>query len=231
MTITQASPWLAHALQRVAAGPAEALPVPLRMEWSTYPGNGPGAEVLGPDLRRRRLLELGCGTGHNVAHLAGHHAAHVTGVDVIGLQVRRARSHYGHLGGASFVASHALHHLQATDQRYDAIYSVFGAIGLIAPQLLLPALAQHLLPGGVVAFSVPHPRRGGRRPSGNDRPCRDHVTLPDRTQVPLVRWEYGAERWARHLGRTGLNVTTVRELHDPRQHRWPATLLITAHKT
>ncbi len=45
------------------------------MEWSTHPGLGPGAEILGLDLdlRCKRILELGCGPGHNVAHLAKHH--------------------------------------------------------------------------------------------------------------------------------------------------------------
>ncbi len=93
--LAQASPWHAHALQRTAAGLAEPLAVPARMEWTTRPGQGPDADVLGPDLRGKRLLELGCGPGHNAAHLATRHGAHVTGVDLVGLQVRRARSHYG----------------------------------------------------------------------------------------------------------------------------------------
>ncbi|NED90191.1 class I SAM-dependent methyltransferase, partial [Streptomyces sp. SID11233] len=125
------------------------------MEWTTRPGQGPGAEILGPDLRGKRLLELGCGPGHNAAHLATLPqglgfaragdtpiGAHVTGVDLVGLQVRRARSHYGRLDNLTFVAGHALHHLRASDEPFDAIYSVFGAIGLVAPELLLPAIAQ-----------------------------------------------------------------------------------------
>ncbi|RZU44433.1 methyltransferase family protein [Streptomyces sp. BK022] len=169
--LAQASPWHAHALQRTAAGLAEPLAVPARMEWTTRPGQGPGADVLGPDLRGKRLLELGCGPGHNAAHLATRHGAHVTGVDLVGLQVRRARSHYGRLNNLTFIASHALHYLHATDEQFDAIYSVFGAVGLVAPELLLPAIAQRLTPGRVLAFSVPHPQRGGRSPADDDRPC------------------------------------------------------------
>lgn len=184
--LAQASPWYVHALQRTTAGPAEPLSVPARMEWTTRPGSGPGAEILGPDLRRKRLLELGCGPGHNAAHLATRYGAHVTGVDLVGLQVRRARSHYGRLNNLTFVAGHALHYLQACDEPFDAIYSVFGAVGLVAPELLLPAIAQHLEPARTLAFSVPHPQRGGRRPTTDDRPRRDHVTLPDRTRLPIA---------------------------------------------
>ncbi|WP_329119436.1 class I SAM-dependent methyltransferase [Streptomyces sp. NBC_01465] len=229
MSLAQASPWHAHALQRTAR-PAEPLPVPARMEWTTRPGSGPGAEILGPDLAGKRLLELGCGPGHNAAHLATRHGAHVTGLDLVGLQVRRARSHYGRLSNLTFVAGHALHYLQASDERFDAIYSVFGAVGLVAPELLLPAIAQHVKPGRILAFTVPHPERGGRRPSADDRPRRDHVMLPDRTRLPVARWDFDAGRWETHLSRAGFWLTSAQEFHDARHGRWPTTLLITARK-
>lgn len=225
-----ASPWFAHAAQRTAAGPAEPLPAPARMEWTTRPGQGPGAEILGPNLYRRRVLELGCGPGHNVAYLAAHRGAHATGVDLIGLQIRRARSHYGHISGATFAAGHALHFLQASQQQYEAIYSVFGAIGLVMPNLLLPAIAAHLKPGRTLAFSVPHPARRGRQPAADDHPRPDFVTLPDHTRLPLTRWEFDAKRWAARLADAGLAVTSTQEFNDPRPGRWPTTLLIAARK-
>jgi SAM-dependent methyltransferase len=200
------------------------------MEWTTRPGQGPGAEILGPDLRGKRLLELGCGPGHNAAHVATRHSAHVTGVDVVGLQVRRARSHYGRLNNLTFVAGHALHYLHASDEQFDAIYSVFGAVGLVAPELLLPAIAQRLTPGRVLAFSVPHPQRGGRSPSGDNRPRRDFVTLPDRTRLPIARWEFDTDRWERHLSQAGFWLTSAQEFHAPRMGHWPTTLLIRARK-
>lgn len=228
--LAQASPWYAHALQRTAAGPAEPLNVPARMEWTTRRGSGPGSEILHLGPHRRRVLELGCGPGHNVAHLATKHAAQVTGVDLVGLQIRRARSHYGRLRNLDFVAGHALHYLQATDEHFDAIYSVFGAVGLVAPQVLLPAITQHLKPGRTLAFSVPHPQRGGKPPCADDRPRRDFVTLPDRTRLPIARWDFDTSRWETHLDRAGLWLTSAQEFHDVRHGRWPTTLLITARK-
>ncbi|GAA1178023.1 hypothetical protein GCM10009654_39120 [Streptomyces hebeiensis] len=228
--LAQTSPWHAHALQRTATGLAEPLTVPARMEWTTRPGRGPGADVFGPGLRGKRLLELGCGPGHNAAHLATCHGVHVTGVDLVGLQVRRARSHYGRLNNLTFVAGHALHYLQASDERFDAIYSVFGAVGLIAPELLLPAIARRLTPGGMFAFSVPHSQRGGRSPSSDDRPRRDYVTLPDRTRLPIARWEFSTDRWEKHLSQASFRLTAAQEFHDARVGHWPTTLLIRARK-
>ncbi|MFE2325254.1 class I SAM-dependent methyltransferase [Streptomyces sp. NPDC059385] len=228
--LAQVSPWYAHAAQRLTTAPAHALTPATRMEWSTHPGLGPGAEILGRDLRGKRVLELGCGPGHNVAHLAQHQRARATGVDLVGLQVRRARSHYGHIEGATFSAGHALHHLQATGQTFDAVYSVFGAVGLVAPELLLAAISRRLVPGGVLAFSVPHPARAGRHPSTDDRPREDYVTMPDRTRLAIARWEYDAHRWATHLSRTGLRITSAIELRHPHLDPWPTTLLIAARK-
>lgn len=228
--LAQASPWYAHALQRTTASPAEALTVPGRMEWTTRPGSGPGAEILTPDLHRKRVLELGCGPGHNAAHLATRYGAQVTGIDLVGLQIRRARSHYGRLNNLVFVADHALHYLRASDEQFDSVYSVFGAIGLVAPELLLPAVAQRLKPDCTLAFSVPHPQRGGRHPSINDRPSRDYVTLPNGARLPIARWDFDADRWEKHLARAGLWLTSTREFHDARNGRWPTTLLITARK-
>ncbi|MFF1649809.1 hypothetical protein [Streptomyces sp. NPDC058240] len=65
-----------------------------------------------------------------MAHLAKHHQARVTGVDLVDLQIHRARSQYGHTDGATFAVGHALHHLQATGQTFGAIHSVLGAVGL-----------------------------------------------------------------------------------------------------
>lgn len=228
--LAQTSPWHAHAAQRLATTPAHALTPPARMEWSTHRGLGPGTEILGRNLRGKHLLELGCGPGHNTAHLAQHHQARATGVDLAGLQVHRAHSHYGHIDGATFTAGHALHHLQATGQTFDAIYSVFGAVGLVAPELLLAAISRRLVTDGVLAFSVPHPARAGRHPSKDDQPREDHVTLPDHTRRPIARWEFDTHRWAAHLSRTGLHITSAIEPRHPHLDPWPTTLLITARK-
>lgn len=144
--------------------------------------------------------------------------------------MRRARSHYGRLNNLTFVVGHALHYLHASDEQLDAIYSVFGAVGLVAPELLLPAIAQRLTRGRVLAFTVPHPQRGGRSPAADDRPRRDHVTLPDRTRLPIARWEFATDCWEKYLSRAGFWLTASQEFHDPRMGHWPTTLLIRARK-
>jgi len=121
----------AYAAHHLANGPPEPLPAPARMEWTQLPGIGPGTEILGGDLVGLRIVELGCGAGHNTAQLAAF-GADAIGVDCPSGQIRRAVSHYRHTG-AQFVHGSALMYLTGITGYLRAIVSVLGAIGLTEP--------------------------------------------------------------------------------------------------
>lgn len=218
--------WDVHAAQRLADGPLRPLEPPARMEWTQRPGTGPGAEILGDDLAGRRIVELGCGPGHNAAHLSGL-GAKVTGVDRSKGQIERAHAHYGH-HGIEFVHLRALGYLTRERERLDAVVSVFGAIGLDEPSKLLGACARRLGRKGVLAFSVPHPQRTGTVPASPR--TRDRMTLPDGTTATVDRWDIDPAAWVRALNHAGLLITAVQNLFAPADARWPTTLLITARK-
>lgn len=220
-------PWQAHALQQLTAAVPRPLPAPATMHWAQRAGRGPGAEILG-DLRNRKVLELGCGAGRNLAHVAAYGSASAIGVDHASLQIHRARAHFGYIVNAVFLTRDALDFLGSTRIRFDVVYSVFGAIGLTPPEPLLRAIAGCLTQRGLLAFSVPHPRRYGRRPS--DRPRVDALVLPRGRSIRFLRWEPAAEGWVGALGSAGLRTIDVREISAPDDRRWPTTLLIVAHR-
>ncbi|WP_348534750.1 class I SAM-dependent methyltransferase [Kitasatospora sp. MAP12-44] len=196
------------------------------MEWTQLPGIGPSAELLGDDLAGHRIIELGCGPGHNAAYLAGV-GARIIGVDSSAGQIRRALAHYGHTG-ALFHLGTALGHLTRGSVPLDAIVSVFGAIGLTEPAPLLNAASRRLAPGGVLAFSVPHPQRTGVIP--RTPRTREVMALPGGGTATVERWELDPATWARTLSRTGLQVTDLQHHFAPSDSPWPTTLLITACK-
>ncbi len=218
--------WDAHAAQRLAGEPPRRLPPPGRMEWTQRSGIGPGAEILGDDLAGRRIVELGCGPGHNTAYLASLGAVAV-GIDSSRGQIHRATAHYGYTG-AEFACSTASAHLSHDRRRLDAVVSVFGAIGLAEPFKLLYACSRSLNRHGVLAFSVPHPQRTGAVPV-NPR-TREQLILPDGTSAVVKRWDAAPAAWVRALNRSGLLVTGVHHLCAPADARRPTTLLITARK-
>lgn len=224
------NPWQAHAAQRLQEQSARRLVAPTRMEWTQHPGHGPDARLFGDALQRYRVLELGCGPGHNLAHLVVHHGCVGVGTDAALLQIRRARAHYGHLPGLELYAADALTYLNSSSCRFDIVYSVFGAVGLTPPNPLLSAVASRLVPGGRLAFSVPHPYRSGRESDHGPQPRRTLLRLPNGTTAPLPRWELPPSSWRAQLKSAGFTNVTAEEHHNPQGPAMPMTLLITARR-
>lgn len=114
--------------------------------WTQYPDHGPGLEVL--DLPQgARVLDLGCGKGGNLAHVQA--MGHVgVGVDLSALQVTHAQARWP---GLNVVLGDAAEFLEHGEEAFDAVYSVFGALWFVDPDILLPAIYRRLR--GTLAFS------------------------------------------------------------------------------
>lgn len=118
------------------------------LEWTQYPGHGPGPELLGEPST---ALEMGFGRGDAVAALASR-GVKAAGVDVSPVAVRAARERWEHLG-AEYLHADAAEFLGGTDRRWQAIYSIWGAAWFTDPQVLFPLVYDRLEPGGRFVFS------------------------------------------------------------------------------
>lgn len=119
--------------------------------WTSHPDYGPNETLLGP-VAGRSVLELGSGTGCNLAHLATL-GARCTGLDVSPTQTSKAMARWGHLPGIDYRTGEAIDFLEQTDGQFDVICSVFGAHWFTDPDVLLPLVRKRLTAGGVYAFS------------------------------------------------------------------------------
>jgi SAM-dependent methyltransferase len=129
-------------------------PIRPRLEWTRQPGTGPPPHILG-NLMDRRVIELGCGSGHNLAVLAARHRALATGVDHDPAKVARARHLYGHLPGLQVIHADAATYLSAIPAASaDACLSIFGAFSFSPQRPLLRAAARALRPGGLLAVTL-----------------------------------------------------------------------------
>jgi SAM-dependent methyltransferase len=107
---------------------------------------------------RERILEIGCGTGEDAVHLAraGHY---VVATDTSEEMVRIARLKAISAGCAERIEFHtmpieALHTLPR-EQRFDGVFSNFGAINCVADVgRLARSLALRLEPGAPLMFVV-----------------------------------------------------------------------------
>lgn len=109
-----------------------------------------------PEVRDRRVLDLGCGGGQWSVWLA-QRGANVTGLDISGSQLAHARD-------AADAASIDLGLVQASgesapfaDKTYDLVLSDHGAMSWGDPKRTLPEMARVLRPGGTLAFCVTGP--------------------------------------------------------------------------
>ncbi|MCC2275504.1 class I SAM-dependent methyltransferase [Streptomyces sp. ET3-23] len=193
--------------------------VPERIEWTCWPGQGPGAEWIG-DLAGLRVAELGCGTGEHIAYTAAHGARLAIGVDVAEQRITQARARFGHLPRLDWRVGDAAQVLVELPG-LDVCFSIYGALWYADPAQLLPAIAGRLRPG-LLAFSVNAPRDGelpGRRV--------DNLTLTSGARLPVVHYSYGADAWRRLLYEHGFTGTEVLPVAGP-DHSPYRTLVIRA---
>ncbi|MER6589474.1 MULTISPECIES: class I SAM-dependent methyltransferase [Micromonospora] len=192
---------------------------PGRVEWTQYPGHGPGTELFG-DIRGLTIAELGCGNGDNLAPLAVR-GAHCIGVDLAPAQISRARTRWGHLP-IRLHCGDARAFLTRT-RPLDICFSIFGAVGLCPPEQLLPLIAQHLRPGGRLLFSVPDPPWLG--------PRRAVMRLADGSHVPVARWLSGPQGWKAAVRAAGLRCLHIEAINAPTGGDGTCCLLVHAQKS
>lgn len=185
--------------------------------WTQYESHGPGDELLADPAT---ALELGFGRGAAVAALATKGIT-ATGIDISAVQCQNARSRWGHQPGARYVHADVVEFLTANTTRWDAVYSIWGALWFTDPDVLLPLIRERLTPGGRLAFShapaVPG-SYGVQGMYGNGFQGR---------QVWVYRWAYEPKQWASLLTHYDYTHVSVRiePAPDPRN---VGTLIATA---
>ncbi|MFD3996276.1 class I SAM-dependent methyltransferase [Streptomyces sp. NPDC058583] len=188
-------------------------------DWTGIPGHGPGAELLGNPAT---ALDLGPAEGENAAFLA-RQGVRVTAVDFSSAQVDRARRFWADEPRLTFVHAEACAFLFKEEQRFDAIYSTWGAVWFTDPEKLLPLVAARLARGGVFGFSHREPvvgQYGAQQMGGKWLEGRE-------TELTVLRWQYTAGQWADVLKRHGFTSVRAEELPNPDRAAL-GTLLVTA---
>lgn len=185
--------------------------------WTQYTGHGPGTELLGTP---ETALELGCGTGRALAHLA-RQGVKATGVDLSPRMVQRASEKWAPLG-VRIEQGEVLDWLTTDRGRYDAVYSIFGAAWFTDPSRLFPLVRRHLAPGGVFAFSQPPAIPGAYGPQGMYK-----GGFAGKAMF-TYRYSYKPTVWERHLLRAGFSSAETSVVDAPRPGHI-GTLIVRAH--
>jgi SAM-dependent methyltransferase len=115
----------------------------------------PALQALLPDLRGRRVLDLGCGFGWFCRWAREQGAAHVAGIDVSEKMLARARATTA--DPAIVYVRGDLERLALGAACFDLVYSSLALHYLADLEWLLSAVHRTLVAGGSLVFSVEHP--------------------------------------------------------------------------
>ncbi len=197
-------------------GPSPA-PDVTAFEWTQYEGHGPGAELLG---RPGTALELGAAEGREASWLAGQ-GVRVTAVDLSPVQIERARRWWKDVPGLTFVEAEACSYLRETDETYDAVFSIWGAVWFTDPEELFPLVAKRLTPGGLFAFSH-------GETAAHLHGCQlMYGKGPGGTEMTVDRWCYPPAAWAELARRHGFTDVRATCLPAPGGQEM-GTIVVTA---
>lgn len=142
-----------HAWDQVAPKFAGGCALP---DWGPF-GECRSLDLLG-NLDGLTVLEVGCGSGHSIAHLAERGAARIYGIDISTTQIALAselnRAHID-AGRVHLIESPMEEPLDLCD--IDLIFSIYGIGWTRDPVATFRNLAAYLKPGGRLIWSWGHP--------------------------------------------------------------------------
>lgn len=117
-------------------------------------------ETLGllGQLSEKRVLEIGCGSGHSLAYLARQGAAELWGIDLSPVQIDLARSYLAEqeISAQLFVSPMEANPGLPTDY-FDLVVSIYALGWSTDLGATFSLIHSYLKPGGVLIFSWEHP--------------------------------------------------------------------------
>ncbi|EFM08562.1 Methyltransferase type 11 [Paenibacillus curdlanolyticus YK9] len=170
-------------------------------------GEWPALKQLIPDLRDKRVLDLGCGYGWHCRYAREQGARSVVGVDISAKMLERAKS-YGDDPAITYVQL-PIEDIAFDAEQFDVVISSLALHYIADFEAVCRQIAHALAPGGTFVLSVEHPIFTAR--AAQD-------------------WHYGAEGERLHwpvddYQSEGLRQTRFLDNDVVKYHRTLATLL------
>jgi SAM-dependent methyltransferase len=211
----------------------------------------PALRAMLPDVRGRRVVDLGCGYGWFCRWARAQGAADVLGIDVSEKMLARARSEL--VDPAITYARADLETIELPVGRFDLAYSSLALHYVEDVARLMREVCESLVPGGHFVFSTEHPIFMAPRKAGWTTDDDGHATWPlDSYLVEGPRttewFTPGVVKYHRTLGTTlnhliaaGFTIARVEEFGptpeqiaaDPtlaKERERPMFLLVAAHR-
>jgi cyclopropane fatty-acyl-phospholipid synthase-like methyltransferase len=113
---------------------------------------------LFPDLDGKKVLDIGCGSGHSLKWCAEHGAGELWGLDISENQLANAEKVLTESGFTPRLFCSPMEQNPGIPQRYfDVVYSIYAIGWTVDLQATFDLIASYLKPDGTFIFSWDHP--------------------------------------------------------------------------
>jgi len=110
------------------------------------------------DISGKKMLEIGCGTGHSLQYLGERKASELWGMDISEKQIEKATQHLATYGlSAKFVCSPMEEECGIPADYFDFVYSVYAIGWTTDLDAVFCRIASYLKKDGIFIFSWSHP--------------------------------------------------------------------------
>lgn len=114
--------------------------------------------LLFPDLNDKKVLDIGCGSGHSLKWCGDHGASELWGLDISDRQLENAGKYLGDSGYSPKMYCSPMEQNPGLPKGYfDVAYSIYAIGWTVDLQGTFNLIASYLKPGGVFIFSWDHP--------------------------------------------------------------------------
>ncbi len=110
------------------------------------------------EVQGKRILEIGCGSGHSLAYIAAQGAGELWGLDISTTQLEAATRLHQEQGMASHLFHSPMEKNPGLPENYfDLVFSIYALGWTVDLSQTLSLIASYLAPGGHFLFSWEHP--------------------------------------------------------------------------
>ncbi|KGR83358.1 class I SAM-dependent methyltransferase [Lysinibacillus odysseyi] len=110
------------------------------------------------EIAGKRVLDIGCGSGHSLQYMGDNGAAELWGIDLSKKQIDTATNVLGNQAGlVKLIESPMEENPGLPDNYFDIVYSIYALGWTIELDQTLSNIQNYLKPGGTFIFSWEHP--------------------------------------------------------------------------